>query len=141
MKLLIDTNIVLDLLLAREPFLEDARNLAIGVINREFDGFLAASTITDLHYIMLKNLQNEQKTREALANILSIFPLIDTTAEDIQNALTNPMQDFEDAVLAESARREGIKYILTRSEKDFTSSPVPPCSPGLFLQMFDNQAS
>jgi predicted nucleic acid-binding protein len=141
MKLLIDTNIVLDLLLAREPFLEDARNLAIGVINREFDGFLAASTITDLHYIMLKNLHNEQKTREALANILSIFPLIDTTAEDIQNALTNPMQDFEDAVLAESARREGIKYILTRNEKDFTSSPVPTCSPGLFLQMFDNQAS
>lgn len=141
MKLLIDTNIVLDLLLAREPFLEDARNLAIGVINREFDGFLAASTITDLHYIMLKNLHNEQKTREALANILSIFPLIDTTAEDIQNALTNPMQDFEDAVLAESVRREGIKYILTRNEKDFISSPVPACSPGLFLQMFDNQAS
>ena len=139
MKLLIDTNIILDLLLGREPFLEDARNLAIGVINKEFDGFLAANTITDLHYIMLKSLHYEQRTRDALTNILSIFPLIDTTADDIKNALTNPMQDFEDAVLTESARREGIKYILTRNEKDFASSPIPAYSPGLFLQLFDDQ--
>ena len=88
---------------------------------------------------MLKSLHDEQRTRDALTNILSIFPLIDTTADDIKNALTNPMQDFEDAVLTESARREGIKYILTRNEKDFASSPIPAYSPGLFLQLFDDQ--
>lgn len=138
MRVLVDTNILLDLLQQREPFYNDALNLCISVINGEIEGYLSAGQITDLHYILRREL-SEEETRAALFKILGIFPLLETKAEDVQCALAGSMDDFEDAVIAAAAKRERVDAIVTRNEKDFKLSPVPAYFPGAFLTMLDLQ--
>lgn len=136
MRVLVDTNILLDLMLRREPFYNDSLNLCISIINGEMEGYLAAGTVRDLHYMIRKDLP-EEKTREVLFKVLALFPVLDTTGEDLRNALVSPVKDCEDAILAAAAKREKLDAIITRNTKDFRESPVPAYYPGNFLTMLD----
>jgi hypothetical protein len=69
--------------------------------------------------------------------LLTLVDICDTSAGDIQNALTLNMADFEDAVLASTALRENAGYIITQNAKDFFNSPAPVISPEDFISMPD----
>lgn len=68
-------------------------------------------------------------TRDALKKLFRSFHILDTTAFDCRNTLTSPMPDFEDALLAETACRNHIDFIVTRNLKDYAKSEVPACLP------------
>ena len=131
MKILIDTNVILDALQSRKGFLEDAGWMMLN--SDKYDGYITANSITDIFYIQNKFYHSKHKTREAIANLSKIYSIIDTTATDCYNAIRSNISDFEDAVLLESAIREGMDAIVTRNTKDFKGSPVKIYTPSEFL--------
>ena len=133
MRAVIDTCVVLDYLQNREPFFDDALNIAIGRANREYEAYITASSLTDLYYIVHRNTHNTEKTHRIINTLTLLFGLVDTYAEDCINALHNGMTDYEDAVMSESAYRIKADYIITRNTKDYSKSKVPAITPGEFL--------
>ena len=134
MKAIIDTCVILDYLQGREPFFDDALNLAIGSANREFEAYISANSITDLYYIIHKHTLDDKETRKHLTNFTQVFGITDTLAEDCIYALHSEMTDYEDAVMSETASRTGVDYIVTRNVRDYTKSKIPAVTPGEFLE-------
>ena len=133
MRALIDTCVILDYLQAREPFFDDALNLAIGAANREYEAFITASSATDIYYIVNRSTGSDSGTRDIMTKLTTIFGLTDTFAEDCINALHSKTSDYEDAVMIETALRTKMDCIVTRNTKDYTHSVVPIRTPSEFL--------
>ena len=132
MKAIVDTNIVLDVLLAREPFAAAARTVFSLAEQSKVEGFLSATTITTVDYILTQSLsRNDAKT--ALRKLLEIFSVAPVNRSVIEEALASKMADFEDAVLAHSGSLVGADVIITRNTKDFKHSVVKALDPVEFL--------
>lgn len=129
MRVLFDTNVVLDLLLDREPFAMDAAKCISRVENRELEGWLCATTVTTLHYLMQKSL-GAGKARESILLLLSLFEIAPVTKSVLERSFDLPFKDFEDAVLHEAASVAGINVIITRNRDDFKHSRIPVRLPG-----------
>lgn len=118
MKIYLDTNILLDIALNREPFARDSI-LIWKIIEQKFvAGYISATTITDIHYICKKNIGNE-KSKSFIRDILDIFEIIDADKECFYNALNSEITDFEDALQYEISIKNECDYIVTRNLKDF----------------------
>ncbi len=137
MKVLFDTNIILDVLLDRKPFCEHASYLLSKVERSEINGFLCATTVTTIHYLLSKYLQKE-KAIESIHSIMALFEIASVNRVVIENALKSKFTDFEDSVLHESARHAGVEYIITRNIKDFKKSKIPVFAPIEFLSMLES---
>ena len=137
MRVLLDTNIIIDALQSREGFLEDARDILI--YSADYDGYLTASSIADIFYLQRRFFRNREKATQNLLDLLKLFCIVDTTAEDCKNALRGGAPDFEDAVMVESALREGIDLVVTRNIKDFEGFSIRVCSPAEFLSLLLGQ--
>ena len=124
MKVLFDTNIVLDILLDRAPFADSASYLFSKVERAEITGFLCATTITTIHYLITKAL-NDKKAVEHIHSLLSLFEIAPVNRVVIGHALELKFTDFEDAVLHEAARHAGAQYIVTRDISGFAKSNIP----------------
>lgn len=133
MRAIVDTCVILDYLQHREPFFDDALNIAIGRANREYEAYITTSSLTDLYYIVHRSTHSAEQTHRIISTLTLLFGLADTYAEDCINALHNGMADFEDAVMSESARRINADCIITRNTKDFLKSKVPAVTPAEFL--------
>lgn len=133
MKVLIDTNVIIDALQSREEFLEDARRVILGV--GDYDGYITASSITDIFYLQSKYYRDKKEAKEKLEELLEIFGVLDVTEEDCRGALRGRMVDFEDAVLVEVAMRNGVDIIVTRNKKDFKGASVEVLTPREFLEV------
>lgn len=136
MRVIIDTCVILDYLQGREPFFDDALNIAIGSANREFEGYITANSITDLYYIVRKATHSDKKTRRIVSKLLEVFGLVDTLAEDCVNALSSGITDYEDAVMEQSALRSNIDCLVTRNVRDYSKSRVKILTPSDFLLQF-----
>ena len=134
MNALFDTNVILDLLLDREPFNVSATWLISKAEAGAINGALCATTLTNIFYIASKAL-NRQQAVTAIADIMSIFEVAPVTRAVIEDALTTKMQDFEDAVLYQSAIHHGCQLIVTRNTKDFTHSNIPVMTPDEFIAL------
>lgn len=132
MKVLFDTNVILDVLMDRVPFAEEASFLMAKVEKGEIEGFLVATTVTTLFYLLQKSLGGKT-AREKIRSLLSIFEPLSVNRRVLEDALASPFTDFEDAVLYEAARHSGLDYILTRNVKDFIKSAMPVFTPTEFL--------
>lgn len=133
MKILLDTNVILDILLDREPFAETAVLLFKAAHKQEIHMFMTATTVTDLYYVTRK----EKGKSAALGFIEELIGFVDVVSVDkniIVEALHTDLTDFEDAIQVCSANREGIATIVTRNEKDFFMSGLNVQSPTEFLQ-------
>lgn len=135
MRALIDTCIVIDLLQKREPFFDDAHKLFLALANRQFEGYISAKSVTDIHYLMHHFLHNEEKTRKALETIFKLFSVLDTTEMDCKKAILSPVSDYEDAIMAETALRSEVDCIITRNLKDYARAQVQALSPADFLKV------
>ena len=133
MRVVIDTCVILDYLQNREPFFDDALNIAISRANREYEGYITASSVTDLYYIIHRYNHSDKETRDIVNTLTMLFGLTDTYAEDCINALHSEMSDYEDAVMSETAYRVGAEYIVTRNVGDYVKSKVPAISPADLL--------
>ena len=133
MKCLVDTNVILDIALEREPFVEQSALFFQMAQQRSIHLFITATTVTDLYYISRK----EKGKETALAFLADLLQFVDVASVDkhiILQALHSAMPDFEDAIQAYSARREVIPTIVTRNENDFEQSGLDVYSPSSFLQ-------
>lgn len=134
MKALIDTNVILDIILERQPFWVDSKQVIQTALEANFELFLTATTVTDLYYIVRKAKGKET----ALRFIVDLLGFVEIAAVDKQvllNALALEITDFEDAVQASSAYQLGIPIIITRNVQDFSHlTNVEIHTPTSFLQ-------
>lgn len=135
MKVLIDTNIVLDLLLDREPFSENASAVFAHIEHSRVEASLCATTLTTLDYLLGRSLSAKQ-ARQTIQRLLELFEIATVNRSVIEEALASRMTDFEDSVLAYSANLAGADLIVTRNTKDFRRSPVKAVTPTEFLAVF-----
>ena len=134
MKVLFDTNVILDVLLDREPFSNAATYLMMKVEQSEIVGYLGATTITTIYYLLQKNL-GKKIAKEKVEVLLSIFEIIPINRIILENALRLNSSDFEDAVLYEGGLHIGVEYIITRDVKGFKDSEIPVLNPIEFIDM------
>ena len=135
MKILIDTNIIIDILQKREPFFTYSFLAVQKAISDEIECLLSASAATDIYYIMKRVLGSNNKARDELMYLSMMVNFTEVLGSDIQTALTSPLSNFEDAVVDTIAARTGVSYILTRNVKDFDKSNVPAITPKEFLDL------
>lgn len=132
MKILVDTNVVLDVLLAREPFADAASRVFALVEESEMEGFLCATTVTTVDYLLERALPSAE-ARSALRSLLDLFEIAPVNRSVLEQALRSPIADFEDAVLVSSAQLVSADAITTRNLSDFKKSPVPVFDPPAWL--------
>lgn len=132
MKALFDTNVILDVLLDRQPFADDAAILLSKVEQLEIIGFACATTMTTIHYLTAKAL-GPQAAAQHISTLLSFFVIAPVNRVVLERAISAKFPDFEDAVLHASACQAGAKYIVTRNIADFKNSELPVFGPREFL--------
>ncbi|MCM8901608.1 PIN domain-containing protein [Caldicoprobacter algeriensis] len=117
MKILIDTNVILDVILQRSPFDTASYKVLKSAEEKIIEAYIASFAVTDLYYFISKNLGND-KAALAIKALLSIVKLIGITNKDVEKALRNPsIEDLEDALQAQCARKVKADYIITRDDK------------------------
>lgn len=134
MIVLLDTCVIIDVLQDRQPFAEAAKKIFIAVANKQIEGCITAKSVADIYYLTHKATHSNEKSREILAKLFTLFSLLNTTGDDCKNALFSPIADYEDAIMVETAKNAGIDYIVTRNIKDYSKSPVKVTSPAEFLE-------
>ena len=135
MRLLLDTNIVLDVFLKRQPFYEASKNIMDLSKFEQFDEYVSASTVTDIYYITSKNIKDAQATRNLLNQMLKTIHISAVTEDDIKNALHLSWKDFEDAVQFAVASSYEMDGIITRNKDDFHQAEINVWSPQEFLDI------
>jgi predicted nucleic acid-binding protein len=135
MKIMLDTNIILDVLLKRDPFYKDGAEIFRMAERGEISAFVTASSITDIFYIARKRIGGES-AKDAIKKLLEIVDVVSVIKYDIKKALDLAFSDYEDALQAQCAKKIRANYIVTRNEKDFKISPVKTISPEKFLKLY-----
>ena len=123
MKVLLDTNIVLDLLMGREPFAEAAEKLFAAIENSEIAGYLCGTTVTTIHYLMTKEI-GARRSKKEVEKLLKLFEIAPVTRSVLESALALGLADYEDAVIHEAAVHAGADVLVTRNQKDFRGAKV-----------------
>lgn len=136
MKVLIDVNVVLDVILARRPWAADSALLLDAVERASITGYVAGHTITTAYYIVARN-STARKAATATTDLLRIVKVVPVGAADFAQALVLGMADFEDAVQAAAAAKVGADFIATRNEKDYRRSPIPARTPSELLALLN----
>ncbi len=134
MRLLLDINVLLDVLLQRDPWAEPAARLLTRVERGEADGFVAGHTLTTIHYVVSR-ARDRQSAATAITDLLRFLEVVPIEKADFNQALVLPMDDFEDAVQATAALKVGVDYIVTRDAKGFGGIAIPPVNSGEVLSL------
>jgi predicted nucleic acid-binding protein len=124
LKVLFDTNIVLDVLMDRMPFSDTAVELFSRVEDGAIIGYLCSNTITTVYYLASKTL-GASRAQEEIRKLLSLFEVAPVNRLVLEAALVADFNDFEDAVIHEAACHVGADAIVTRNPKDFKKSRIP----------------
>lgn len=128
MKILFDTNIVLDVLLERDEFVKNSSTLISFVEQGRLSGFLCATTVTTLDYLISKTY-NRKHARSSIEKLLTIFELSSVDSKVIDLALHSELKDFEDAVQVYSGMCSKADGIVTRNPKDYKGIQLPVYEP------------
>ena len=130
MKVLIDTNVIIDNLASRVPFDSDAKVIFNHIATNRIIGYVNISSITDIYYILRKTFNNID-SKEKIKTLMSLFEAIVVTKEDCFDALDSLVSDFEDALVVICSEKEDLDLIITR---DLELLKIPKAiSPSDFL--------
>lgn len=138
MKILFDTNVVLDVLLNREPFAADAVNLFAAVENKRIQGYLCATTITTIEYLCAKGI-GKNSARQAIKALLELFVIAEVNQKILCAAIDSGFADFEDAVLYQAGVYSGVDGVVTRNSKDFRLAEIPIYTPTELYESIQNR--
>ncbi len=133
MKILIDTNVILDVLCNRLEFLEASSRVWKYCEVGQIEGYISALSVPNIVYILRKEL-TPLKTVQIIQQITMIFKVIDLRAADLKAAAKLLTSDYEDALQMCQAGRIGAEYIVTRNIRDFKDSKVPALKPSELLE-------
>lgn len=132
MKLLLDINIILDVLLERTPWAEEAAQLLAATERGQVEAFVSGHTITTAHYVVAK-VRGRKHAAAAVTDLLRILQVVPVEKADFHQALVLNTPDFEDALQAACALKIGADALVTRNEKHFRDLPIPVQFPGAVL--------
>lgn len=138
MRLMIDTNIVLDVLLRRGEFYATSKAVLDMCEDKKILGFVSASSITDIFYLVRRALRDTEKTYNIIGALLNIVSVLDVTSKDVNMAFLAHAKDFEDCLMAESAKSNKCAGIVTRDSKDFRDFGIDIYSPEEILAKFSS---
>ena len=134
MKVLIDTNIILDVLLSRQKWLNEATTIWQAHQKGEFVGYVTAFSITNISYIAYRHTKARGKALKAVRVCLDEFQICDTNMKVLDAAYFMTGKDFEDNGQIASAQNFGLDAIVTRDLKGFQTAKIPVYDPINFLQ-------
>ena len=139
MRLMVDTNIVLDVLLKRDGFYDQSKAILTLCEERKVQGFVPASAVTDIFYLTRKALGSLDDTYKVISSLLNIVRVLTVTNDDVINAFQQKARDFEDCLLATCAKSNKCDCIVTRDKKDFITFGVTLYSPEELLMQFNQE--
>lgn len=131
-KVFVDTDIVLDLLLARRPHYVHSAKLFTLLDEGKTKGFASSLMFSNLYYILRKQL-GHKKTIEVLKKVKQQFTVLAVDEGIINLALKSKIKDFEDAVQCYTAKKNGIRFLITRNLKDYKNSSISAITAEEFL--------
>lgn len=134
MRILLDTNILIDYISLRPPFSEDAKAILKLCMEKQIDGCIAAHSVMNAFYILRKDLTSDER-RDALSDLCDLLTVVGIDKAKIITALENDkFTDVEDCLQSECAKAFSADYIVTRNVGDFRNSAVPAILPDEFLK-------
>lgn len=136
MKVLFDTNVLLDVFLDRESFFEASSQVLALAERRKIEGWLCGTTVTTVYYLLSKAL-SRKKAEKHIKELFKIFDISNINRVVLEDALESKFSDYEDAVIYQSAVHAKLEAILTRNQVDFQKSNLPVYSPAEFLVAMD----
>ena len=138
MRVLVDTNVILDVILQREPFNKYSEQILRACQQELLQGAITTQSIADIFYILRKDFTSMER-RKILLGLCEIFYVSAIDKEKIVTALKNEsFEDLEDCLQAEAAVLFGADYVLTRNVKHFATSPVPAITPKDFCDLLSS---
>jgi len=137
-RVLFDTNVVLDVLLDRKPYVEASAAVWAAVETGNSEGMLAAHAVTTIHYLIRKEM-GAVKAKRIVSAILRVFGIAAVDGAVVQEALQLTFTDFEDAVTAAAARLAGCACIVTRDPKGFRGSPIRSLTPEAVMPLLTKE--
>lgn len=138
MKVLFDTNVILDLLLNRAPHNQFALTLFKAVEMGKVEGVLCATTLTTISYLVAKS-QNRQTAHQAILSLMRLFHIAPVSDATLNRALNANYRDFEDAVLYSSGVIFGVDALVTRNTKDFEETIYPVYFPTTLVDLLNHK--
>lgn len=127
-RVMFDVNVILDVLLDRRPFADDASAAWAAVERGDAEGYLSAHAVTTLHYLNEKSVGG-RLAGETTESLLSVFAVAPVDAPVLRAASSLGWRDFEDAVVTASARHAKCDAVITRNPKDFKGAPIKVLTP------------
>ena len=137
MKVLIDTNVIVDALTSREPWKESAEKIFLMAANRIMDVYITASSATDLYYLVRKYLHNTEQAKQVMGKLYSLVGILAVTGDDCVDALASAVSDYEDAVVERAAVKADMDYIITRNVKDYQEAMIKAILPDDFSALME----
>ena len=136
MRILVDTNVFIDIYLKRDPFYNDSKNAIQMAYSKSDRVFFSSSSVTDIYYNMCRFFHNTEIAFNCIADLVKNVKVATVNERHIKEALISNIKDFEDAVVAVVAKNIEADYILTRNIKDFANSSVKAITPAEFLKLY-----
>ena len=137
MRFLVDANILLDVLMNRQPHVTDSASIWKLCETGQAEGYISSLTFANLIYIMRKEI-NPKGIEIILDKLSLIFHVADLTSSDLISAAKLQWNDFEDAVQCVTAKRFNADYIITRNVKDFKESDIIAITPTNMLKLIND---
>jgi predicted nucleic acid-binding protein len=136
MKILLDSNVALDVILKNQSFLTSSVKV-IGLAELGIELLLSASAITDIYYIASRALKSKKNAMSLLKALLKKVDVAAVTGNEIRQAVNLDWDDFEDAVQYAAGESIAVDYIVTRNKADFSFAAIPVVSPDELLALLD----
>ncbi|NEQ74974.1 MAG: putative toxin-antitoxin system toxin component, PIN family [Okeania sp. SIO2C9] len=138
MRVLVDTNIILDAFIEREAFVQDAKTLLTAIQSQQIEGYVTATTLTNIFYIVRKQTKSVERAREAVAMTLELMEICDVHRNILETAFATNLRDFGDAVQLACAYAENVDAIVTRNADYFVDASLPILSVQQLFEQMNN---
>ena len=137
MKVLLDTNVLIDYISMRPGYYDNAQKILRYCMEQKIEGCIAAHSVMNTFYILRKEFSVDERKR-ILLGLCKILNVIGIDIEKIVSSLNNKnFTDVEDCLQSECAKDISADYIITRNIKDFENSEIKAISPDTFLEMIN----
>nr|WP_315442247.1 PIN domain-containing protein [uncultured Treponema sp.] len=134
-KVFIDTDVILDVALARDPFFSASKIILAMAENNIIIGAISSNCVANIYYILRKTGGNSQ-ARKFISAIVKYITVITIDHKNVLEALKSKFSDFEDALQHYSAIEHQCEYIITRNIEDYKNAEIPVLLPEEFIRMF-----
>ena len=133
-RVFVDSDVILDLFLKREPFFKFSQTLFNSSERNYLKLYTSTLIIANVHYFVSKALKDKSLAKSHIKLLIELISVISVTAEHIQTAVNSSGNDFEDAIQISVAETSKADFIITRNTKDYKHSAIPVLTAEQFLR-------